>query len=109
MDKIVHAILINAAEKKISVVELGQDHLRSAYEHIGCEMIEAAVRLPNGDVVYVDEEALVKRERPQGKFQFAGRGWFIGNGLIVNESDEDWTAPHSPVIQLFQAITFEGE
>ena len=109
MDKIVHAIRINAAEKKIEVVQLGADHLKSAYELIGCEMIEAAVRLPNGDVVYVDEEALIKREKPVGKFLFGGRGWFLGNGLIVNESSDDWTAPHSPVIQLFQAITFEGE
>jgi hypothetical protein len=103
MDKIVHAILIDAAARTIKVVLLGEDHLQSAYKLIGCELIEAAVRLPNGDVVYVDEEALVKRDPPEGSFMFQGRA-FKGNGLIVNESGEDWTAPHSPVIQLFRDI-----
>lgn len=103
MDKIVHAILIDAAARAIKVVQLGDDHLKSAYQLIGCEMIEAATRLPNGDVVYVDEEAPVKANPPEGSFMFQGRV-FKGNGLIVNESGEDWTAPHSPVIQLFRDI-----
>lgn len=106
MDKIVHALLIDAPARTIRVVRLGDDHLQSAYKLIGCEMIEAATRLPNGDVVYVDEEALVKRDRPEGEFMFNGQK-FLGRGLIVNESGEDWTAPHSPVIQLFQAIELQ--
>ncbi len=97
MDKIVHAILIDAAARAIKVVQLGEDHLQSAYKLIGCDLIEAATRLPNGDVVYVDEEALVKANPPEGSFMFQGRV-FKGNGLIVNESGEDWTAPPSPVI-----------
>lgn len=106
MDKIVHAILIDSPSKAIRVVQINPDDpLASAYALIGCTMIEAATRLPNGDVVYVDEEALIKRERPTGEFMFAGRK-FIGKGLIVNESGEDWTAPHSPIMGLFGSIEF---
>lgn len=105
MDKIVHAILIDSAAKTIKVVLLGEDHLQSAYQLIGCELIEAAIRLPNGDVLFVDEEGLING-RAVGAFMFSGQV-FQGRGLIVNESGEDWTAPHSPVIQLFRAIRFE--
>jgi hypothetical protein len=115
MDKRVrHAILIDPAERKVSIVELGSDDLKSAYEHIQCDMIEAAVRLANGDVVYVDEEALVKRDKPKGRFQFAGQGWFLGKGLIVNDIEvtgegNEWTAPRSAVIDLFKSVKFQEE
>jgi hypothetical protein len=112
--KIRHAILIDPAQRKITVVELGDDDLKSAYEHIGCEMIEDAVRLRNGDTLYVDEEALIKKDRPKGKFQFDGKGWFLGKGLIVNDVEitgegNEWTAPRSAVIDLFKSVVFEGE
>jgi hypothetical protein len=150
--KIRHAILIDPAQRKITIVELGDDDLKSAYEHIGCEMIEAVVRLSNGDTLYVDEEmieavvrlrngetlyfdeemieaaarlrnhdtlyvdkeALIKKDRPKGKFQFAGQGWFLGKGLIVNDIEitgegNEWTAPRSAVVDLFKSVVFEGE
>jgi hypothetical protein len=104
--KIIHGLLIDAVARKVTVVGINpNDQLRSAYRHIGCDMIEAAVRLPNGDVLYVDEEALVKRDKPKGSFMFAGQV-FVGNGLIVNEMGDDWTAPMSPIAQIIHSIEF---
>jgi len=105
MDKIVHAILIDSSARAIKVVRLGDDHLKSAYELIGCELIEAAHRMPNGDVVYVDEEGAIN-PKGTGRFMFQGMV-FQGRGLIVNESGEDWTAPHSPFLQLIRQIELE--
>lgn len=107
MDKIVHSILIDPSTCSISVVRINPDDtFGSAYRHIGCEVIEPAKRLPNGDVLFVDEEALISN-RDSGAFMFAGQV-FKGRGLLVNEHPETemWTAPHSPVIELIRMIQF---
>ena len=105
MDKIVHGILIDPATKNVSAVRINPDDpLKSAYEHIGCDLIEPAKRLPNGDVLFVDEEGLING-RTVGAFMFAGQV-FKGKGLLVNESTDDWTAPHSPIIEILRMIEF---
>jgi hypothetical protein len=105
MDKIVHAILIDSPARAIRVVRVDPSRaLQSAYDLLNCEVIEAATRLPNGDVVYVDEEGVIK-PKGLGHFKFQGRE-FHGMGLIVNEANDDWTAPHSPVVELFRSIEF---
>lgn len=109
MTKIVHVILIDSVAKVIKVVRIDpEDNLGSAYRLIGCELIEAATRLPNGDVVYVDEEGRLNGAK--GRFMFNGQ-MFIGRGLIVNEiivdEDDGWTAPRSPFMELITGIEFE--
>lgn len=111
MAKIVHAILVDPELRKISVVEIGVDNFQSAYDLIGCEMIECAYRFPNGDALYVDEEALVKANRPVGLFKFQGHGPFLGKGLIVNDIEitgegNEWTAPHGAFVALVQSVKF---
>lgn len=57
------AILINAARRTITEIDIEKRHnsgLDGLLQAIGCDVIEMAMNYPNGDVLYVDEEGLLK-------------------------------------------------
>lgn len=76
------AIKIDVVKKEIYEVTI-EDSLQSIYQQIEADMIETAVHLPKNDVVYVDEEGLLRE---------TSKGWFIiygqpqplsGHGLVL--------------------------
>lgn len=81
------AIKIDVEKKEVYFVEIDKkDELKSIYKHLGANMFEVALTLRGqNDMVYVDEEGLLK---PKNKIP----GWFMiegqpqplaGHGLVV--------------------------
>lgn len=69
--------------------------------------IEVAHRFPNGDIVFVDEEGLLKE--PSLWFEIAGaHQTFAGNGLVTGPEDAEGklTEPRSTRDELTQVVTF---
>ena len=76
------AIKIDVVKKEVYEVNI-EDTLEAIYEQIESDMFEVALAIrPQGDVVYVDEEGLLK----------VSKGWFTiqgqpqplsGHGLVV--------------------------
>jgi hypothetical protein len=89
------AILLDATNRKITEVDLPDvgsdgrysDWLEAAYKHLGVRTIAAWRSLPNGDVIYVDDEALLKERNSQTPwFAMHEMGAPVcGNALITGE------------------------
>lgn len=105
------AILIDPSLKNFKIVTVRQDNfLRDAYALIGCDIIQAAERFLTGDVIYVDEEARIRRHLrgvPQ-RFKFCGRGWFIGRGLLVSEIGDEVRPPSMSIGVIEKNLEFES-
>lgn len=90
------AILIDAEKREIREVEYSFNSTTGAPtvgEYLG-GWLEAAYRWPTGDVLYVDEEGLLK---PTMHFFFCGfrpDQPMAGNGVVVGKEVEDDKAPH---------------
>lgn len=111
------AILIDAAKREIREVEyqpiaIATDVL-TLQQHIG-GFIEAAYRWDNCDVLYVDEEGLLKQ--PQHFFSITVRPDqpLAGNGIVVGIEVEDQSAtgfhtepPSITVEELRAIVTFD--
>lgn len=78
------AFKIDATARTITPVEIGE--LEDYYREIGCEMIECAVRLENGDSIFVDEEGLLRPE-VTSHFQWDA-AYFKGNAIVIGGDDE---------------------
>ena len=103
------AILIDSAAQEIRAVEYeGLDDMRRL---IGGG-IDSACRWPNGDVLYVDDEGLLKPQT--GFFMIEGVDQPLpGNGLLVGKEVEDfgsgkwWTeAPTITIEELRALVSF---
>lgn len=80
------AILIDVVNRFLKEIQVGSS-LEDYYKIINCGSIEVAIRLPNEDVCYVDEEGLLKK----ANFFFFIKGGihvFAGNGIIVGTGRE---------------------
>lgn len=111
------AILINAFTRKISYVnvEQGDNELQSIYEHLECQMIEAPLYLENSDIVFVDEEGLLK-ECNHFFYILGAQQPYAGSGLILGtmrngdstdaESELDEIKSRVKFLSLHQAINF---
>lgn len=80
--KMKKAILIDANNREIKEVSLGDDY-KEIYQHIGCEIFDV-VRIDENNDVYVDDEGLLKLS-PESKFFFV-EGYpqpLAGNGLVT--------------------------
>jgi hypothetical protein len=65
--------------------------LKDMQAHVG-GYIELAQRFPQGDVLYVDEEGLLKNYKTA--FRLPSSQWFMGNGLICGTiQDKERHAP----------------
>lgn len=74
------AIHIKATARLVEEVDIAGD-LKSLQESVGGYI--TGVQLPNGEVLYVDEEALIKKgPEDQSFFSFDGL-IFAGDGLII--------------------------
>ena len=88
------AILINPEKENISVVEHDGD-ISSLYKLLNCKMIEAVYpfapqKLGSNDIIYIDEEGLLK----DSNFSFSiltddkKELPLFGNGIVVGTDDE---------------------
>ena len=80
------AWLINAAKREVR--EVAWENVRDMHDLIG-GYIEAAARLPNDDVLYVDEEGLLKQQTDFFLFALRPDQPLCGNGLIVGPETYD--------------------
>tara|TARA_R100001443_G_C3271023_1_gene158031 strand:- start:18 stop:497 length:480 start_codon:yes stop_codon:yes gene_type:complete len=87
-------ILIDPFLKKLTNVNVGTDHtLQDMYKHIGCSMVEV---VSFGDVndLWVDEEALLKRDQRFFKVHnlpFGHHGVIAGKALLLKCGDNGGT------------------
>tara|TARA_R100001082_G_scaffold62357_1_gene34924 strand:+ start:664 stop:1146 length:483 start_codon:yes stop_codon:yes gene_type:complete len=85
-----NGILINPYLKKLTNVNVGTDNtLQDMYKHIGCSMVEV---VSFGDVndLWVDEEALLKRDQRFFKVHnlpFGHHGVIAGRALLLKCGD----------------------
>jgi hypothetical protein len=99
------AILINAAERTVTQVELGQDY-KEINRFIGCRCFTVACYLDNGDAVFADDEGLLHNPR-----HFVEIGAYpepiAGNLLIVGSTpDGDSTDCASTVQEIDSDVVF---
>ena len=92
------AYFIDATKRTIEAVEVahGSDMLHDARKLIG-GYIDIAHVWPSGDVLYVDDEGLLKS--PTVGFRFALRlddATLAGNGIVVGREIEGGSAAHHP-------------
>lgn len=83
----VHAVFINAAECSVTNVEI-EPGLNEYYKLIGCDIVAIGMHFPNGDILFVDDNGLLKD--PRNFFKLSPHGTtFAGNGLIIGREVED--------------------
>lgn len=84
------AILIDAAARTITEIDIekGADSGAHALERaIGCDIFQMAMNYPNGDVLYVDEEGLLK-PAPHWFRVRSGHQAFAGNGVLLGSDNQ---------------------
>lgn len=82
------AILIDAFEKTVTEVDY-DGNLETAYRLLRCDLVDV-VRVGGGNVMFVDDEGLLKSESDDAEFFMIDNGWvFAGSGLITGDADED--------------------
>ncbi len=96
-------------------MEEGDNELQSIYEHLECNYIEAPHRLENDDIVFVDEEGMLKEcnhffyilGAPQ---PYAGSGLILGDAGMGEsgdaESELEEIKSRVKFLSLSQAINF---
>lgn len=91
-NKMLNAIKIDVERQEVYSIEV-EKSLNGYYNAIGndCSLIEVATYLPSkksrfGDVVYVDEEGLMKK--PMGYFTLFGRT-YVNNAIILGSEETD--------------------
>lgn len=86
MSKLIKAISINPIQKTIEEVEIKANSLPPLYEHIGCQTIDFVCRMPKGDALIVDDEALLHEPQPPA-FRFGYYPYRIHGIALVMGSD----------------------
>jgi hypothetical protein len=78
---------------EVTSVEIGEDHLKSYYDLIGCEMVEA-ITIDEDTVLLVDEESRLKQDQQinlratEYVRKYFNMDCIIGNALLVTVPDE---------------------
>ena len=110
------AILINPEKENISVVEHDGD-ISSLYKLLNCKMIEAVYpfapqKLGSNDIIYIDEEGLLK----DSNFSFSiltddkKELPLFGNGIVVGTDDEgNDIACQSILSDIERRVIFRGK
>jgi hypothetical protein len=105
----IRAYLINPYKRQITEVPYDGD-LVTAYKLLDCDIVEAAVVDPTQegepDIVYVDEEGLLKG--PQFFFKLAGNEQpLAGKGLVVgSDSEGNDCDARLPIERIRQLVTW---
>ena len=105
------AILINPKEETISVVE-HKGGIDSIYKLVCCRTFEAGYPFQNNDIIYVDEEGLLKDSNYSFNIKCSeGISYpLMGNGLIVGSTEDGEDADCSSTVEeLKNIITFKGK
>lgn len=85
------AIKLTADSRTVTEVDI-PNTIEALWEHVG-GYIELALRFPNGDVLYVDEEGLIKGGPKTFQVWEDEQRIFAGNGVIVGSDDEGERQP----------------
>ena len=104
-------ILINAEKETISVVEHDGD-ISTLYKLLGCRTIEAVYPFMHQDVIYIDEEGLLKDSNFSFTFETDGNGFIplFGNGIVVGTDEEgNDIACQSILEDIKHRVTFRGK
>ncbi|RIV17426.1 hypothetical protein DYU11_31720 [Fibrisoma montanum] len=110
MSKLIKAISIDPTKRTIEEVEIEARNLGVLYNHIGCRTIDFVCRMPNGDALIVDDEALLSDPQPPA-FKFA---YFLhrihGIALVVGSNKNGHTIEPKLTFQQVRNLTkFLGE
>ena len=74
-------LLIDPATRTVTEIEIEKGSA-AIYKAMNCERFECPVELPNGDVMYCDEEGKLNREKLIGGFTYT-KGW---HDIIMNKA-----------------------
>lgn len=101
-----HAILIDPEKKELSVVKIDKENARlQFYDLMDCDVVEVGGRFRNGDILLVDENALLTRDKSYF-FNFAG-GEFFGKAILLNEDAfEGMRAPRTSLYDICSNLDF---
>lgn len=110
MSKTVKSILIDPANHTITMIEREQT-LRAIYKSLSSETVKVgsidAVRLPNGDAIYVDDEGALFEGNPTWCFRYAPHVKLAGRGMVTGaDAEGDDIAPRITVEELQRDIVF---
>ena len=104
-------ILINAEKETISVVEHDGD-ISSLYKLLGCRTIEAVYPFKYQDVIYIDEEGLLKDSNFSFTIGTDDNGFIplFGNGIVVGTDEEgNDIACQSKLEDIKRRVVFRGK
>tara|TARA_Y100000004_G_C8851160_1_gene384800 strand:- start:232 stop:579 length:348 start_codon:yes stop_codon:yes gene_type:complete len=85
--KKIKAIVIDPFKQQVYEKEIGQDHLPDMKAIVGGH-IEAAGRFDNGDVLFVNEEGLLKKNRKFFKVSELNPSPLAGVGFVLGHDAE---------------------
>jgi hypothetical protein len=111
----VKAFLIDPIAKTITEVvhnrgNSGRDALHDIYMHIGCTCVDA-VRMDDGDTIYVDDEGLLKQPNPNSFWAlpelYAEQACWTGKGLVLGSDGQgDTIEPKVTLDELKRMVRF---
>ena len=84
--EMIKAVKIDVVNKTVSIISVEKDNSQHLRDHVG-GWITLAMTLPSGDIMYVDDEGLLKNPENFQYWDFPNRGrkLFAGNGVIVGD------------------------
>lgn len=110
MRKPIKAISIDPTKRTIEEIEIEAGSLSALYKHIDCRTIDFVCRMPNGDALIVDDEALLSEPQPPA-FKFAYFNYPIhGIALVVGSTNSGRTiAPKLTLQNVRNLVKFLGD
>lgn len=110
MRKPIKAISIDPTKRTVEEVEIEAGNLSALYKHIDCRTIDFVCRMPNGDALIVDDEALLSEPQPPA-FKFAYFNYPIhGIALVVGSTTSGRTvAPKLTLQNVRNLVKFLGD
>jgi len=81
------ALLIDPATRTVTEIKI-EKGINAIYKAMDCDMFECPVELPNGDVLYCDEEGKLNREKLIGGFTYS-QGWcdiIMNKALVIGST-----------------------
>lgn len=104
------AIFINTNDGIVTEINIKGD-LNSWYQVIGCDTVEVAIRMDNGDMILVDEEGLWKSPTQYFTYdlpEYANYP-FAGNGLVIGSNGEDAADAKSTLEEVRSKVKFQDK
>jgi len=110
MSQLIKAISIDPTQGSIEEVEIEPNNLDVLYNHIGCKTIDFVCRMPNGDALIVDDEALLTQPQPPA-FKFSYFSYPVhGIALVMGCSNSGRTiAPKLTLRNVRNLVKFLGD